>query len=1239
MKTSRLDTGVLQETRTCGLRNQAKYTRMCQRIRALRFPTSLGKGIGLRALAALLLLTLAVPSTAQNVTISPSSGKLVAGLTYEGEVGFQNGWSSLWRHNQLPLTLTVSDKSDITESGVLKDPAGNISLDAAQNLYVIMGGTTPTTRMCISLPKGYRFTGYRIVLLNNVNGKTINQMAILGMDKRLYETGSAFDYNNYLARTDVMPATNDANEYVIERTSKTETDMGNNLYFYFYRAQNKFYGATIKSCELYFTAEGAFDAAVNPSKPSNIISEGVNMVGAAFSTSKLDLGEIKPQTKNGVTFYSYNFNNVKELTAQNWLYQEDAVTSEHKLPTTAGSGSIQALKNGDNLYYALGNNTYYIETPTSTISQEGTDIPLGYRITGAKIKYHYGTAAPAGTVTYTGDLGGFYITRTESGGSSTTYYLKTDGTWGTSPVLWKLNGNAASTGKIYSGNNYLYVYQSGSRYYIYGTTDPNLASTFTVSGGNIKYDNMFLVRSNNTHAQLTTSSDNAASWTAAIGSGSVQNPAFTPSPYTLKVYKTDKNNVAQTVSVGAGDDGEVVLTGLNNDAVKFQVEGLAENTKALITFELTLEALNPFVNSIDIVCHSIAENGPTLMQQFTSNDFQVSGGKFIFFVPQDFFGDGEQKCRYTFENLYSKYGDDTYGNTDPHHARYFFVKSPYYNTYNGQQYSTTGMEAATDKIHTEMCGNQPFKYSNIDELDPNNTSGASTTLEEYPYSEELYLQQGGSFSNDIVLAVDEEKDCYLFTADETRWNIAPTTAWEHRSYAYYLMDLKLETKDYVAKCELTKLYDATCYNKDEADAELPMYGGVFKALDALTGEEIPGESAYLTVPMMRQALQDELYGNADKGIAGVGATGMQVLYLDYTNLYSVHIPEKAEMDAMKALLNPNCLIYFPVRTNYNEDNYIQKTISGDYRACRNIVITDRQPFYALYKITVPAENYATYTRRITIPKNGKVANATVILPFTLELQAGTHTNRDGLCAFTVSKMNASNCLALDEEATASATDYIGNAYFSPVMESTTEANVPYMVKVVTAPTDDNVSFIATQYGSDVMATKGSAMASDYTFAGETATGSMAGVNYNFANYGSYSGKKLDKNDNIFYFSGNMYLNSKNLRDYLQYVYVYPFRGYYKYTGGSGAKLMKSFNVLYGENSTPTGITETAMRPDLAVTAGYGTISFAATVNSRVKVVSVQGVVSAEVDVEAGGNATVHVPAGIYIVNGVKVIVK
>lgn len=1174
------------------------------------------------------LFALCLTTHAQNVTISPSSGKLVAGLTYEGEIGFQHGWSSLWRHNQLPLTLTVSDKNDITESGVLKDPAGDIILDAPQNLYVLMSGSPLTTEfhMGISLPKGYRFTGYRIVLLNNKNGESIGGLNVTGMDKVFYETGENFDFNNYKKKTDNMPAQNEAKEYVIERTSMTETDMGNNLYFLMHHTKAGFYAVTMKSCELYFTAEGAFDASVNPGKPTNIISEGVNMVGSAFMTSKLDLGKIKPHTKSGVTFYSYNFNNVKELTAQNWLYQEDAVTADKKLPATAAAGSIQALKNGNDLYYALGNNTYYIETPTSTTSQDGTNIPLGYRITGAKIKYHYGTEAGSQYVNENGD--GQSVSGDIKFGSS---YLRRDATWGRSQGPWEFtaDGKLRNRRKSWSSYHYLYVHKAGDIYYVYSTTDANQASTFSISGNRIKYGSLFLVHTDANNPQLTTSDANAATWNPSPNNN-VLNPAFKPSPYTLKIYKTNKDNVTQTVNVTEGDDSEVVLTNLNNDAIKFQVEGLEEGTKALITFELTLEALNPFINSIDIVCHSLAENGPTLMQQFTSNDFQVSGGKFIFYVPQDFFGGGEQKCRFTFENLYSKYGDNTYGNADPHHARYFFVKSPYYNNYNGQQYSTTGNEPATDKIHSEMCGNKPFKYSNIDELDPNNPSGSTTTLEEYPYSEALYLSQGGSFSSNIVLAVNQEKPCYLFTADETRWNIAPTTAWEHRYYAYYLMDLKLETKDYVAKCELTKLYNTTCYNNG-AEADLPMYGGVFKALDAVTLAEIPSESAYLTVPMMKQALINEL--------AGVGATGKQVLYLDYTNLYSVHIPEKTEMDAMKAELNPNCLIFFPVRSSFNEDNYIQKKLSGAFLSCRNIVITDRQPFYSPYKITVPAENYATYTRQITIPKNGKVANATLILPFALDLQVGTHTNRDGLCSFTVNKMNASNCLAIAESDDNTPLNYIGNAYFSPITESKTEANVPYMVKVLKAPTDNAISFIATQYGAEVISTKNSNMASDYTFKGESATGTIAGSTYNFTNYGSYSGKKVNRDEQIFYFSRNMYLNSKNLHPSLQYVYVYPFRSYYKYSVGAGAKDLTALNVLYGENDIPTGIDEAAEKPDMAVIVGSRTLTFATTTDRQILVLRTDGTTVNRLSMKAGETRTITLPAGVYIVNGKKIIVK
>lgn len=1038
---------------------------------------------------------------AQNVTISPQSGKLIAGLTGENEVGYERGWSSLWRHNQLPLSLVVSDYADLTNGGMLKEPAGNIILDETPNRYVICGGSSVTTYLNISLPKGYRFTGYRMVLLNNKNSMTFHGMEIKSNPKQLYETDRNFNYSSPKAKTDLMPGTDDTKEYVIERTSKNATDMGNNLYFYFYRKNDGYYAATIKSCELYFTAEGDFNAQVAPNAS---ITSGVNMVGSSFATSRLDLGPIKPNTKNGKTYYSYDYRKVKDLTAKNYLYQEDAVT-DGKLPKTAGAGSIRASRN----QYILGNNTYYVETPTSATTQNGKVIPLGYRIVGAKLKY--------------------------------------------------------STG---------------------------------VSIGN--------------------------------------------DGYTLKVYSTDKNTVYRTVSVADGESGEVVLEKLNNDAIKFTVEGLEGNARAFVTFELTLECLNPYINTMDIICHSLVDNGPTLMQQFTSNDFQVSGGAFTFYVPRDFFGGGEEKCRFTFEGLYSKYGDNGYTNGDGN-ARYFFVKSPYNLSFgDGKQYQTTGNELESDKNHTAHCGNQAFKFNNIDRLSNTNTSAASTTLEEYPYSDALYGSQGGTFTDNIVLAVNESKPCYLFTGDETRWNVAPTTGMEHRYFAYYLMDLTLIVKDYIAKCELTKLYDATCYEKDGQDAELPMYGGVFKALDAETKEEIPSGNAYLTVPMMKQALMDELYGNEENGIAGVDATGQQVLWLDYTNLYSIHIPNKNEINEMKAALNPNCLIYFPERTTYCEDNYIQKTASGDYRACKNIVITDKQPFYAPYKISVSAENYATYTRKITVPKNGKAAHATVVLPFTLTVDAqGIHTNKDGKCAFKVAQMTAGNCLELDDEYN-SPKDYRGKAYFTPLTEGSTTANVPYMVEVTQAPEDGEVSFIATQYGSDIMATKGSAMdAATYEFKGETATGSILGTSYTFTNHGSYSGRKLDKNLKNFYFARNMFLNSKNLLPEHEYLYVYPFRSYYSFNGGAGAKTMTAFDVCFGEkDNSITGIRDVeAGDRVMTLNALRGALQVRANESTVVEIVAINGMTLNRLQMNAGETATVPLAAGVYVVNGKKIIVK
>ena len=119
----------------------------------------------------------------------------------------------------------------------------------------------------------------------------------------------------------------------------------------------------------------------------------------------------------------------------------------------------------------------------------------------------------------------------------------------------------------------------------------------------------------------------------------------------------------------------------------------------------------------------------------------------------------------------------------------------------------------------------------------------------------------------------------------------------------------------------------------------------------------------------------------------------------------------------------------------------------------------------------------------------------------------------------------------------------------------------------------------------------------------------------------------------------MYLNSKNLHPSLQYVYVYPFRSYYKYSGSAGAKDLTALNVLYGENDIPTGIDEAAEKPDMAVIVGSRTLTFATTTDRQILVLRTDGTTVNRLSMKAGETRTITLPAGVYIVNGKKIIVK
>ncbi|MFW5571751.1 MAG: hypothetical protein ACOCOH_07130, partial [Prevotella sp.] len=472
------------------------------------------------------------------------------------------------------------------------------------------------------------------------------------------------------------------------------------------------------------------------------------------------------------------------------------------------------------------------------------------------------------------------------------------------------------------------------------------------------------------------------------------------------------------------------------------------------------------------------------------------------------------------------------------------------------------------------------------------------------------------------------KDCYLTTGDETRYNIAPTTAMEHRYYAFYLMKIDLDVQEYDAYCRMEKLYDPTCY---EGNQEKAMWGGTFEAYTkGHAGDkqyQIPSDQAFLSVSMMVDALRA-----AEKRD---NFTADQVLYLDYTNLYSVLVESKESMAAMKKKLNPNCLIFFPQRTVYNEDNYVSKTQNGDYRACKNIVITDKQPFYSPYKITVPAENYASYKRKITTQMNGKATLATLVLPFSIELSDGVHSNDNS--SFTLYQMNRENCLWTDSDTGGEGTNFKDKATFSKVDAQRTTPNTPYMVEVKKESADDNTSFEILQNGSDIFATPDNMNKKDYTFVGETATGSINGSTYNFTNYGSYSGKKLNKSTGWFYFGRNKFYNSKNLSG--EYLYVYPFRAYYGYkTNGVTAKDMDGFEVSFDE-PTSIGFTPTVSDDGLNIKGGQGRLTLYASSETPVSIASASGVLVWRATVEPNQPQTVTLPSGLYIVNGKKVIIR
>ena len=1082
---------------------------------------------------------------------------------------------------------------------------------------VFVSGAKSTTinHMSLSLPKGYRFTSYKIVMDYASNSET---------QSTFKEMNSSF--SSTLASVSVKQ--NDKG-VVILRTSLNASDMGNILYFKQEHLENALARVKITSFVVTFECTEKFNENLKPGVTT--LTSGVSCLALPFQTQRVDLGPIKQETKNDYTSYKYTYTKVKDLKADFLLYENAGIVDGAAKPETAGDGNIAKLSfDGTNTYIGLKNSTYWLETPTDAIAQGDVHIPVGYRIVGARLVYVNNVAEniKKGDNIYISDGKGNYMNAN----------LKFTST----KVVWNYGTDGKLSAK--SGNNTLYLrhVESGffsRKYSLETTTKSNQASSFNTDGTSLFYgsgtNSHIISFDDNGNAVYDITQQNAIALNAEV---SVSDNSFT-----VKVYDKTGENVAHQVAVNKENPtGDIVLAKLNNDAIKFQIEGLTGDQLAYVCLQVQLEALNPYIDKMDISCTQ-PSGEKKLKNQYLADDFTIgTNGKVDFAVPTNF---GTTGLRFAFEGLHHKNADETYTNigSEGKHSRYHFVKSEYYDLIN-ENLQAHRLEAAdydyTKKIEVKVAGTQAFKCNNSDIFKAGTTGDGTYYYVEDRYSNAAYNTQGGTWNEMVVNNGDDYVKRYLVVCDETRYNIAPTTTPRHAFYAYYSTDLKLTTVDYVPELTYTKVYkDAVVPNTYDAN----YYVGVKVSLKDTDDKPIATGQGYVYAKQIIDKIDEDI--NNKKENAPVDTK--HILYFDASNinslLFSDTDPTWGTLTDLKAKLGDNALLYMPEGVTANLKNVVTKSLSGDDFVSENdIELVDQQPFFAPYSIRLNAANEVVYKRKVTLNHNETKQWVSLMLPFTVavDTETGSYVQTKDNCAFTFYTMKTDNTFSNAQETG----EYIyeADAHFSPFTGvPVTKPNQSYIVSIdqMEETNSDKVLFVVRQSGSTIEATP--ATLTQPLIQGETATGKIKGEATTLVNYGSYCGVKVPKTDGIFYFNKDKFISSLLLDERFQDVYVLPFRSYYACQ--NGANNVRYLNISLEPNTETSWIdnaTETATASaGFMFSAETGKLTITATKDLRTNIRNINGQTIDTTSLKAGETRTVALPSGIYMVNGTKVVVR
>ncbi len=1153
--------------------------------------TFLSHGLGVaRGLAVAVFMVVVSLVSAQTVSISPKTGNVISAASYSGESHLAR-FGGAWVHNQLPMTIVSSDKSGLTGNGLMQEHANNIGV-SGNNLVFASGSNAVVNHMSLSLPKGYRFTSYKIVM--DYDSKGTQASVFKEMDDAFSKAYKS------------VSVSRGATGAVLQRTSMSDSDMGNILYF---RQDHSDGMARVKVTSFVVTFEctNQFSEALSPAA----LSSAVSCVALPFQTQRVDFGQIEMSTaSSGYTSYKYNYNNVKDLTANFLFYDESGIVGGTAVAGTEGDKSIQAVgQKGGRGYMGLKNNTYWLEAPTEALSQDGkTKLPIGYRIVGVRVLFSNSPGVEKGDDVYITDGNGRYM-------NASLQFTTTKVTW-----TYGADGKVSTTEE--DKTTYL-MYKSGwSGASLSATTKSNQASTFKTDGSNL-----YCERRGATY--MVSYDDNGAGCFNKDGQHAVLESAVTSdAAFSVMLYDKTGNAVAREAKVDADNPtGELSLGQMNNDAIKLQIEGLEGDNLAYVSLEVELEALNPYIDKMDIAC-TLPSGETKLKQQYLADDFTIGFyGKVDFAVPANV---DTKNLKFDLEGLHHKKADETYDDWGKlgQNSRYHFVRSAYYDLVGESLQSHRDDAADYDyakKICVDVAGTKAFRCNNSDKFRIGASGNDKFYYEEYRYSNAEYASQGGSWT-DITTTEDAYRDFYMMVCDETRYNIAPTTTPRHAYYAYYSTSMKLERENYEPVISYTRVYDNAML---AGGFDANFYAGVTVSLKDKSGKVMPEGTGYVYAKQVIDKMNEAANGKpVDLG---------HVLYVDLSKVKAVITSENdasfGKLADIKALVGNNAILYLPQGVTASLDNVASKSEAGDdFNAENDIVLIDKVPFFSLYDIRVNADNEVVYNRLVN-KANNTTKWVSVIMPFTLALDAETGVYRqpaDG-GEFTFYTMNADNSFSSTGER------YAVNAHFSPCAGvSETTANKPYLVNIerYVESSADDVMFTLRQSGATIVKTPSS-------LTGETAQGTVDGSVMSLVNRGTYSGEKIAKTDGVFYFNKDLFVSSLNLSEKYPDVYVLPFRTWYDRVGNAN-HAVRYIHVSTEPNTQPTNVSLTtadASGAGFDLSANGGVLTVKATSAVRVTVRAINGSTVGVATLKAGDIRSFSLPSGVYVVNGSKIVVR